>query len=227
EQPPFLMEVTRRTESDRKGGHLARHAESGRLLLREVAQCPDQDAEAFADIDRHRFFNTNNLWLDLEALDQSWDDLPLIVNRKPLRPDQPDSQPVVQLETAMGAAIGTIEGARALEVPRTRFVPVKTTSDLLAVRSDLFDLRADFRLVRTDQGPLPRVELDSRHYKLMADFEALVAGVPSLTACRSLRVEGPVGLTDQTRLEGEVHLVNPSDQPRQAPPGPLEGHHRL
>ncbi|MGE0490115.1 MAG: UTP--glucose-1-phosphate uridylyltransferase [Vulcanimicrobiota bacterium] len=227
EQPPFLMEVTRRTESDRKGGHLARHAQTGQLLLREVAQCPESDAEAFGDIERHRYFNTNNLWLDLEALDERWDDLPLIVNRKPLRPDQPDSPPVVQLETAMGAAIGTIEGARAIEVPRTRFVPVKTTSDLLVVRSDLFDLREDFSLVRTDQGPLPAVDLDSNHYKLMADFESLVSGVPSLKACQGLRVEGPVRLHDQTVLEGEVHLVNSSDQPRQAPAGRLEGRHRL
>lgn len=227
QQPPFLMEVTRRTESDRKGGHLARHAQTGQLLLREVAQCPEQDAEAFADIERHRFFNTNNLWIDLEALDQRWDDLPLIVNRKPLRPDQPDTQPVIQLETAMGAAIGTIEGARAIEVPRTRFVPVKTTSDLLTVRSDLFDLRADFRLVRTDPKPLPAVELDPRHYQLMADFEALVAGVPSLRECRCLRVEGPVRFTDETRLAGDVHLINPSPDPRPAPTGRLEGRHRL
>ncbi|MGA0854429.1 MAG: UTP--glucose-1-phosphate uridylyltransferase, partial [Luteolibacter sp.] len=35
---PFLMEVTRRTAADRKGGHLARRKSDGRLLLREVAQ---------------------------------------------------------------------------------------------------------------------------------------------------------------------------------------------
>ena len=65
---PFLMEVTRRTAADRKGGHLAVRKSDGRLLLREVAQCPVADLEAFQDIVRHRYFNTNNLWIRLDLL---------------------------------------------------------------------------------------------------------------------------------------------------------------
>jgi len=60
--------VTRRTAADRKGGHLARRTADGRLLLREVAQCPDADLESFQDISRHKYFNTNSLWLRLDAL---------------------------------------------------------------------------------------------------------------------------------------------------------------
>ena len=89
---PFLMEVTRRTAADRKGGHLALRQSDGRLLLREVAQCPDADAEAFQDIDRHRYFNTNSLWLRLDLLkeqlaaDSGVLPLPMIRNNKTADP---------------------------------------------------------------------------------------------------------------------------------------------
>ena len=65
ERLPFLMEVADRTAADRKGGHLARRKSDGRLALRESAQCPDEDTDAFQDVDRHRYFNTNNLWINL------------------------------------------------------------------------------------------------------------------------------------------------------------------
>src|SRR4029078_8760131 len=64
----FLMEVAERTAADRKGGHLARRKSDGRLLLRESAQCPKEDESEFQDITRHRYFNTNNLWLRLDHL---------------------------------------------------------------------------------------------------------------------------------------------------------------
>ncbi|MEA2288621.1 MAG: UTP--glucose-phosphate uridylyltransferase, partial [Solirubrobacteraceae bacterium] len=131
EEIPFVMEVADRTEADRKGGHVARRSGGG-LVLREVAQTPDEDLEAFQDISRHRFFNTNSLWVDLEALRDRLDrgegalGLPMIVNRKTVDPSDPSSPAAIQLETAMGAAIDVFEGARALRVPRSRFAPVKT-----------------------------------------------------------------------------------------------------
>src|SRR4029077_253910 len=67
ERLPFAMEVLRRAEADRKGGHVARRAGDG-LVLRESAQVRDEDEEAFQDIERHRFFNTNNLWINLRTL---------------------------------------------------------------------------------------------------------------------------------------------------------------
>jgi len=120
---PFLMEVTRRTSVDRKGGHLARSREDGSLLLRESAQCPKEDLDDFLDIDRHRFFNTNNLWVRLESLRDALEEndglitLPLIRNEKTVNPLDPASTPVFQLESAMGSAISFFPGAEALEVP--------------------------------------------------------------------------------------------------------------
>src|SRR3712207_796649 len=158
ERVPFAMETVRGTPADRKGGHLARH--QGRLVLRETAQVPDGDT-SFTDVERWRYYNTNNLWIDLQALremqqaDPAAPLLPLIVNRKNVDPEDPTSTPVIQLETAMGAAIGSIPGARPVLVPRTRFAPVKTTDDLLVVRSDAYQLAADGRLVPDYEGSGP------------------------------------------------------------------------
>ena len=65
EQVPFALEAVRGTPADRKGGHLARY--QGRLVLRETAQVPDGDT-SFTDMQRWRWYNTNNIWIDLRAL---------------------------------------------------------------------------------------------------------------------------------------------------------------
>ena len=146
---PFLMEVADRTEADRKGGHLAFDAQGG-FLLRESAQCPVQDLNHFQNVEKYRFFNTNNLWINLNALDELLRakdgvlGLPMIRNAKTVDPRVHDSTPVYQLETAMGAAISVFEGAGAVRVPRSRFAPVKTTNELLAVQSDAYVMQDDF-----------------------------------------------------------------------------------
>ncbi len=208
---PFLMEVTRRGPEDRKGGHLA-HSRDGGLLLREVAQCPKEDMASFVDTARHRYFNTNNLWVDLRAIEESWTDLPLIVNRKPVIPHDESSPQVFQLESAMGAAIGTVKGAAALEVGRDRFFPVKTTNDLFSVRSDLYELSDEGEL-KAAVETAPSVDLDPEHYKMMGEFDQLVQGAPSLKGCQSLKVRGPVIFSAEDRLTGVVDLHNPSSEP--------------
>lgn len=222
---PFVMEVARRTEMDRKGGHLARRG--GRYLLRESAQCPETDMAAFQNIGRHRFFNTNNLWIRLDRLADQLREcdglipLPLIQNRKTVNPRDPHSAPVVQLETAMGAAIGAFEDADAIVVPRERFVPVKTTSDLVVLRSDAYRLEPDGRvtLARPGQAP-PTVELDARHYKLCDDLErAFPQGIPSLCGCRRLSVRGSVEFAGNIRLVGEVRIENSGPTPKRLAEG--------
>src|SRR5215210_3630552 len=174
---PFPMEVADRTEADRKGGHPARLRDGG-LVLRETAQTPEEDLEALQDTERHRYFNANNLWIDLRALDAALRErdgvlgLPMIRNEKTVDPSEASSPAVYQIETAMGAAIEVFEGARALRVPRRRFAPVKTTDDLLALRSDAFELTDDARVVLAgERESAPYVALDSDYYKLLKDFE--------------------------------------------------------
>jgi UTP--glucose-1-phosphate uridylyltransferase len=207
------MEAVRGTPADRKGGHLARY--QGRVVLRETAQVPEGDA-SFTDVERWRYYNTNNLWIDLRALhelqaqDAGAPVLPLIVNRKTVDPKDATSTPVIQLETAMGAAIGSIDGARALNVPRGRFAPVKTTDDLLVVRSDAYQLGADGRMTPAFDGPPPVVALDRQYFRLLPDFERRFAsGPPSLRRCQRLEVAGDVSFGADVVVAGSVRLVGP------------------
>jgi UDP-N-acetylglucosamine pyrophosphorylase len=223
---PFMMEVAERTASDRKGGHLA--SSHGRFLLRESAQCPEPDMEAFQDITRHAFFNTNNLWLRLDRLKDLLTksdgiiSLPLIRNAKNVDPRNKNSPPVIQLETAMGAAIGCFEDAAAIIVPRTRFAPVKTTSDLLTIRSDAYAVTRDWRLVLDREGnpQPPRVDLDPSFYKVVDQLDAsLQAGIPSMKRCHKLTLSGPIGLGSGNVFEGEVTITNRTKKTKPLPPG--------
>ena len=195
---PFAVEVCRRTLADRKGGHLAIRRRDDQLVLRDSAQTAPEDADAFADITRHHYFNTNNLWLDLRALDDMLRrtdgvlGLPLMRNVKTVDPTDKTSPEVVQIETAMGAAVEVFAGSQAIEVDRSRFLPVKTTNDLLALRSDAYEVDEGGG-VRLAPGcdEAPYVDLDPDHYKLLADFESrFPAGPPSLVEARALRVRG-------------------------------------
>ena len=156
------MEVTERTDADRKGGHIARlREEDGRLVLRETAQTPEEDLDALQDTGRHRWMNTNNLWINLRALRSALDDrdgvlgLPMIVNRKTVDPGDKSTPEVFQLETAMGAAIGVFDGAAAIAVSRRRFAPVKSTEDLLGVRSDAYALTDEFHVTAGARAQRP------------------------------------------------------------------------
>ena len=213
ERVPFALEAVRGTPADRKGGHLACY--QGRVVLRETAQVPDGDT-SFTDVERWRWYNTNNIWIDLGALkdlqaaDPSAPDLPLIINRKTVDPRDPNSPPVIQLESAMGAAIAAIPGARAIHVPRSRFAPVKTTDDLLVVRSDAYELTSEGQMRPSFDGPEPVVSLDGNFYKLLPDFEQrFPAGAPSLRRCRRLEVNGDVTFGAGVVVEGEVRVTGP------------------
>jgi len=215
EELPFLLEATERTESDRKGGHLARRREDDRLVLRETAQTPEDEQDAFEDVTRHRFFNANNIWIDLHALGRTLEErggvlgLPMIVNRKTVDPTRSSSPRVIQLETAMGAAIGVFEGAGAIRVPRSRFVPVKTTDQLLVVRSDAYELGDDWNM-RLASERLPIVRLDPGYFKLLSDFERRFSeGAPSLVRCRRLTVDGDVSFGRGVTVRGEVVVEGP------------------
>jgi UTP--glucose-1-phosphate uridylyltransferase len=199
------------TEADRKGGHVARRRADGQLLLRESAQTPDDDADSFRDYRRWRYYNTNNLWIDLDVLADSLEaaggvlELPLIINRKTVDPRDDGSPPVIQLESAMGAAIGSFPGAALLLVPRTRFAPVKTTDDLLVLRSDVYAISADSSVQPAREGDLPYVELDKRYYRLIDAFEQRFPdGPPSLREAQRLVVHGDVTFERGVVVRGAV-----------------------
>ena len=217
----FMMECCERTENDKKGGHLAIRNSDKHLILRESAMCADEDEPAFQDITKHRFFNTNNLWIRLDKLKEIVDKfggfipLPMIKNSKTVDPKDDSSQKVIQLETAMGAAIECFDGASAVIVPRTRFAPVKKCNDLLLLRSDAYVITEDFRPVLNPAcgGVAPVINLDSKKYKLVGALEEATAdGVPSLVDCKRLTVKGVIRMGRSTRFVGDVSITNKSDE---------------
>lgn len=222
ENLPFMMEVADRTLADCKGGHLALD-ETGQFLLRESAQCPDEDTEAFQDVNRHRYFNTNNLWIQLESLKailvekEGIMGLPMIRNSKTVDPRNASSTPVYQLETAMGSAIEVFKGAGAIRVPRSRFAPVKSTSQLLAVRSDVYRVQDDFSVIldsRRNNEPCI-VQLDPEHYKKIDQLDShFPFGPPSLLDAASLSVQGEVFFGKSVVCKGEVEVINTTGEAR-------------
>jgi UTP--glucose-1-phosphate uridylyltransferase len=214
---PFMMEVAEKTPADLKGGHLARHKTDG-LILRELAQCPENELSAFTDIQRFRFFNTNNLWINLEFLKDLIEQrgtvrLPMILNPKTLDPRDEMSPPVFQIETAMGAAISLFEAATAVKVPRSRFFPVKKCNDLLAVRSDCFVFSKENNLILNPKRRLDplKIDLDPRYYGKIDDFDKRFKdGVPSLIDCESLCIEGDVFFERNITIKGRASVKNSS-----------------
>jgi UTP--glucose-1-phosphate uridylyltransferase len=234
QQIPFLMEVADRTEADKKGGHIARlrtpgrAQDDGQLILREVAQCPEDDLPAFQDVGRHRYFNTNNIWVNLVRLKQLLDandnvlKLPMIRNAKTVDPKDARSPAVYQLETAMGAAIGVFAGAQVLRVGRDRFMPVKTCDDLLRLRSDIYTLDQDYQLRAGAGSQMTLIQLDSRYYKRIDDFEArFLEGAPSLRECVQLTVQGDVRFGAGVVCKGAARIVNRTGEQRQLAAGLL------
>lgn len=241
------MECCSRTESDKKGGHLAVRASDNHLILRESAQCPKEDLSSFEDITLHNYFNTNNIWIRLDRLlellrkyEQQNEEkgsgflpLPCIFNGKTVDPQQDSSPAVWQLETAMGAAIELFDGAQAVCVPRTRFAPVKKCSDLLLLRSDAYEVRpSDSVLVLSEKSsnrhpgkisPAPIIALDDKKYKLVQSLDmATRHGVPSLALCDKLTVSGMVWFSSENIIKGTVQIINKSSEPRVLPPGTYE-----
>merc|ERR1719487_1724774 len=223
---PFMMEVCRRTENDKKGGHLAVRSKDNQLILRESAQCADEDEKDFQNISKHMYFNTNNLWVRLSALKKLIDEsdgaikLPVIMNGKTVDPKDDSSTPVWQLETAMGAAIECFQGAKAVEVPRTRFAPVKKCSDLFLLRSDAYVIE-DFKPVLAKGVPAaPTIDLDGKKYKMVPQLDKCTPkGVPSLKQCKKLTVKGEVVFSPGTTFIGEVTVKNTSSKPVTLPKG--------
>ena len=208
---PFLMEVCIRSEVDKKGGHLS-ESNDGRLLLREVAQCPDDEVAEFQNIEMYKYFNTNNIWIDLIRLKAEMELhdgvllLPLIINPKTV-----EGTAVYQMETAMGAAIGIFEGSKALVVPRTRFAPVKKTTDLLAIWSDAYELNDQYQIVlnRKRKEP-PVISLDERFYNKIDQLLERFNGVPSLQNCDSLNVAGDISFGNDVICRGNVCIMSDS-----------------
>lgn len=166
----FVMEVTDKTRADVKGGTLIQYENKLRLL--EIAQVPNEHVDDFKSVKTFKFFNTNNIWANLSTIDRVLNEktlnMEIIVNNKTLD----NGLRVIQLETAVGAAMKCFDGAIGINVPRSRFLPVKKTSDLLLVMSNLYSLRGG-SLVMSPQRMFPTtplVKLGDNHFSKVKQF---------------------------------------------------------
>src|SRR5664280_2892451 len=207
---PVAAEITPRTPMDVKGGHLARRRSDGRLILRESAQTLGEDMRYFTDPDIHPYASTNNLWFDLQMLRDVLAErggvlgLPIIRNEKTVDPKDPSSPAVIQIESAMGAAIEVFDGATAIVVPRSRFLPVKTTNELVLLRSDVYEW-GDDDVPRATVEQLPVVSL-SGSYKKIGDLEARMPAPLQLREATSLAVTGDWSFGADVSVVGDVTL---------------------
>jgi UTP--glucose-1-phosphate uridylyltransferase len=207
---PFAAEITPRTPMDVKGGHLARRRSDGQLILRESAQTLPEDMQYFTDPDIHPYASTNNLWFDLQVLRDVLEKrggvlgLPIIRNEKTVDPKDPNSPAVVQIESAMGAAIEVFEGATAIVVPRSRFLPVKTTNELVLLRSDVYAW-GDDDIPRATVATLPVVSLGGVYSKI-GDLEAHMPSPLELREAASLTVAGDWTFGTAVKVVGDVTL---------------------
>lgn len=224
---PFMLEVADRTEADIKGGHLAKMI-SGGLILREIAQCPDNEIEEFQDINIYKYFNTNNIWINLTRLKEELHKahnmlgLPMIVNQKRIDPRDDSSLEVYQIEMAMGSAISIFENSTAIRVPRTRFAPVKKSQDLLALWSDRYVLTEDNRIAQNPERKIDSmvIDLDERYYKNIDQLkERFPHGAPSLMGCKSFKLVGDVYFGKDIAVNGNVTIFNHSAKKVTIPDG--------
>lgn len=223
EQAPYVAEVAERTHNDRKGGHLAVRRSDGRLVLRDNGAVVPGEMDHFQDIELHPTFHTNSLWVRLDRLHERLTatggvlGLPMIANHKTVDPADRTSEPVIQIESAMGSAIEIFEGARAILTPRDRFRPVKTTNELLLMRSDVYELTDTFELACQIDREDPFVDLGPCYTVLDHFAERFPKGAPSLRDCTTLRVRGDLTFGAGVRCVDDVDVV--ADHPAVVPDG--------
>jgi len=202
----FLMEVTNKTLADIKGGTLIDY--EGTIKLLEIAQVPSQHVQEFKSIKKFKIFNTNNLWFKISAIKDVVEsgvlsNVDIIPNEKTVFGHR-----VLQLETAAGSAIQFFKNAQAVNVPRDRFLPVKSTSDLFIIQSDLYRL-ANGTLVMNPNRPIdtaPIVQLGDK-FKEIRTYEKHIQGNVNILELDRLTISGDVYLGRNVELRGSVIIV--------------------
>ncbi|XVE77471.1 hypothetical protein DITRI_Ditri13aG0065400 [Diplodiscus trichospermus] len=201
----YCMEVTPKTLADVKGGTLISY--EGKVQLLEIAQVPDEHVNEFKSIEKFKIFNTNNLWVNLNAIKRLVEADALKMEIIP-NPKEVNGIKVLQLETAAGAAIRFFDHAIGINVPRSRFLPVKATSDLLLVQSDLYTLVDGFVIRnKARANPAnPSIELGPE-FKKVSNFLSRFKSIPSIIDLDSLKVTGDVWFGAGIVLKGKVSVV--------------------
>jgi len=216
----YIMEVTDKTMADVKGGTLVRMGDHVELL--EIAQVAPQHVVDFKSIKKFKVFNTNNIWVKASAVKEAVEndvlELDIIVNNK-----KHNGRSIIQLETAVGSAMRFFKGAHGINVPRSRFLPVKKCTDLLLVKSGIYINRGG-SLVRSServQENNPLIKFSTDHFKTVADFDQRFENMPNIVDLEHLTVAGDVYFGANVTLQGTVIIVASNKDRIDIPPGAI------
>ncbi|KAI9791266.1 MAG: UTP-glucose-1-phosphate uridylyltransferase [Peltula sp. TS41687] len=221
----YIMELTDKTKADVKGGTIIDYEGSVRLL--EIAQVPKEHTQEFKSIKKFKYFNTNNIWLNLKAVKRLVEsgeiEMEIIPNSKTIPADKKGDSDIsiIQLETAVGAAIRHFKGAHGVNVPRRRFLPVKTCSDLMLVKSDLYSLKHGQLMMDPNRfGPAPLIKLGT-DFKKVSDFQRRIPSIPKIIELDHLTITGAVNLGRGVTMKGTVIIVASEGSTIDVPPGSI------
>ncbi|KAK5990680.1 UTP--glucose-1-phosphate uridylyltransferase [Cladobotryum mycophilum] len=221
----YIMELTNKTKADVKGGTIIDY--EGKVRLLEIAQVPKEHVNEFKSIKKFKYFNTNNIWLNLKAIKRVVEgdelEMEIIPNGKTIPGDKKGESDVsiLQLETAVGAAIRHFHNAHGVNVPRRRFLPVKTCSDLMLVKSDLYTLKhGQLQMSAARFGDAPLIKLGS-DFKKVSDFQKRIPSIPKVLELDHLTITGAVNLGRGVTFKGTVIIVATEGQTIDIPPGSI------
>ena len=221
----YIMELTDKTKADVKGGTIIDY--DGRARLLEIAQVPKEHVNEFKSIKKFKYFNTNNIWMNLRAIkrvvEENALEMEIIPNAKSIPADKKGEADIsiIQLETAVGAAIRHFKNGHGVNVPRRRFLPVKTCSDLMLVKSDLYTLKHGQLVMDPNRfGPAPLIKLGS-DFKKVSDFSSHIPSIPRILELDHLTISGKVNLGRGVTLKGTVIIVATEGSTIDIPPGSI------
>jgi len=142
--------------------------------------------------------------------------LEIIINPK----TTDDGHSVIQLETAAGAAIKHFKNAHGINVPRSRFLPVKSCSDLLLIKSDIYSLEHGQLVINKERmfGTTPVIKLGD-HFKKIHQFQKRFKKIPKILELDHLTVTGDVYFGRNVTLRGTVIIVANEGQRIDIPEG--------
>ena len=143
-------------------------------------------------------------------------ELEIIINPKV----NDDGQAVIQLETAAGAAIKHFKNAHGINVPRSRFLPVKSCSDLLLIKSDIYSLEHGQLVINPQRmfETTPVIKLGD-HFKKIQQFQKRFKKIPQILELDHLTVTGDVYFGRNVTLRGTVIVVANEGQRIDIPDG--------
>eukprot|EP01132_Coremiostelium_polycephalum_P008401 gene8401-10317_t len=198
----FGLEVTNRINTDSTGGILMSYKE--KLHLLELSQVRQDKLKRFKDF---KYWNTNNIWVNLKSVQSLLKEDKLVLDWIVAYPSE-DHKTMVQLETPAGMGIQNFQNSVAIFVPRDRYRPIKSTSQLLLAQSNLFQFEHGQVVLnpKREATDIPLVKL-GEDFQTISEYEKRFKSIPDMLELDHLTVSGDVYFGSKCTLKGTVIIV--------------------